>query len=180
MESGAAGCELRLSEEESSIQDDRTVDARLLELMTLHETALYRFLFVLTGEREMALDCTQDTFLRAFNNLSRGKPVNAGWLYKVAHNLAMDRFRKSKREDVAVEQLQRLPIEGFDSPERGVAMRDAFSRLTAEDRTVLYLFAVEGLSGREIAERVGISPVAVRMRVLRARERFRMLYGGTP
>jgi len=59
-------------------------------------------------------------------------------------------------------------------------MRDAFSRLTAEDRTVLYLFAVEGLSGREIAERVGISPVAVRMRVLRARERFRMLYGGTP
>jgi len=79
-----------------------------------------------------------------------------------------------------VEQLQRLPIEGFDSPERGVAMRDAFSRMTAEDRTVLYLFAVEGLSGREIAERVDISPVAVRMRVLRARERFRMLYGGTP
>jgi len=67
--------------------------------------------------------------------------VNAGWLYKVAHNLAMDRFRKSKREDAAVEQLLRLPIEGFDSPERGVAMRDAFSRMTCEDRTVLYLFA---------------------------------------
>ena len=170
----------RAREEDRPIGDDHTLDGQLVELMTAHETALYRFLFVLTGDREAALDCTQDTFLRAYNNLTKGRPVNTGWLYTVAHNLAMDRHRHARRQEAAVEQLRRLPLQGFESPERGVAIRDAFSRLAPEDRTVLYLFAVEGLSGREIGERMGISPIAVRMRVLRARERFRALYGGTP
>lgn len=171
----------RLRGEDRVIEgSEGTLDEQLVELMGRHQTPLYRFLFVLTGDREAALDCTQDTFLRAYDNLRRGKPVNAGWLYRVANNLAMDRFRRSKRRNEAVKQLAQLPVEGFPSPERGVAMRDAFARLAPDDRTVLYLFAVEGLSGREIAERLGITPVAVRMRVLRARERFRLLYGGTP
>lgn len=180
MESSWLDAERSACEEDRPIGDDSTLDDRLVELMAAHETALYRFLFVLTGDRESALDCTQDTFLRAYTHLSKGRPVNTGWLYTVAHNLAMDRHRHARRQEVAVEQLRRLPLEGFESPERGVAMRDAFSRLAPDDRTVLYLFAVEGLSGREIGERMGISPLAVRMRVLRARERFRLLYGGIP
>jgi RNA polymerase sigma-70 factor, ECF subfamily len=159
---------------------EETVADRLIALMTAHETALYRFLFVLTGEREAALDCTQDTFLRAYDNLNSGRQVNVGWLYTVARNLAMDRFRRARRQTAAVEQLQRLPMEGFPSPERGVVMRDAFAQLAPDDRTILYLFAVEGLSGREIADRLDISPIAVRMRIMRARERFRALYGGMP
>jgi RNA polymerase sigma-70 factor (ECF subfamily) len=180
MESTWLPRDVEVTEEERAIGEAESLDERLVALMHKHETALYRFLFVLTGEREAALDCTQDTFLRAYDNLSKGKGVNTGWLYTVARNLAMDRFRHAKRQDAAVEQLRRLPMKGFPSPERGVVMRDAFAHLAPDDRTVLYLFAVEGLSGREIAERLGISPMAVRMRVLRARERFRALYGGLP
>jgi hypothetical protein len=83
---------LGVHEEERAIEGREdggvsTLDEMLVALMQTHETALFRFLFVLTGDREAALDCTQDTFLRAYHNLDAGKPVNAGWLYKVAHNI---------------------------------------------------------------------------------------------
>jgi len=49
------------------------IDGRLLELMGLHERPLYRFLLVLTGNSEVALDCAQDAFVRAYEMLRKGK-----------------------------------------------------------------------------------------------------------
>ncbi len=148
--------------------------------MDCFELPIYRFLFVMLGDRETAMDCTQDTFIRAYENLRRGRPVNAGWLYTVARNRAMDHFRRSRHRQVDLERAELLPVDGVDAAEEWVAMRDAFAQLPADDRTVLYLAAIEGLPGPEIAERLGISPHAVRMRIHRARQRFRLAYGGTP
>jgi RNA polymerase sigma-70 factor (ECF subfamily) len=152
--------------------------ARLIELMEAYERPLFRFLFILAGDREVALDCAQETFVRAYENLRKGKPVNAQWLYRVARNLSTDEFRRRRRH-VEETALDGARVEGVE-PELGLAMRQAFAHLSPDDRTVLYLVAVEGRSAAEIGAVLGINPTAVRMRVSRARERFRLAYGAAP
>jgi RNA polymerase sigma factor (sigma-70 family) len=151
---------------------------QLTDLMSRYELPLFRFLFLLLGDRDTATDCTQDTFVRAYDNLRRGRPVSAGWLYKVGRNRAMDEFRRKRREGPAIDALEAFPATGEPSPEGRVAMEQAFANLPTDDRILLYLVAVEGLSGLEIAEVLGIKANAARMRICRARERFRLAYGG--
>jgi hypothetical protein len=73
-------------------------DAELVRLMNRYERSLYRFLYVLTGSQDVAMDCAQDAFVRAYDNLRRGRPVNAKWLYTVGRNRAMDEFRRKGHE----------------------------------------------------------------------------------
>lgn len=53
----------------------------LAVLMREHEAPLYRLLVVLTGDRDVALDCVQDTFTRAYEHLRQGRAVTTPWLY---------------------------------------------------------------------------------------------------
>lgn len=156
---------------------DAGIHGRLAELMDRYELPLYRFLFVLVTDRDVAQDCTQDTFVRAYENLKRGKPVTPQWLYTVARNRAMDEFRRRRREQPDIEKLEQVPVEGIAD---GAAMRQAFAHLSADDRALLYLVAVEGFKPGEIASLLGIKVTAVRTRIFRARERFRLAYGERP
>lgn len=67
-------------------EHEYTAKDRLTDLMNQYEQPLYAYLLVLAGDREVAADCLQETFLRAYQNLARGKPVNGQWLYKVARH----------------------------------------------------------------------------------------------
>ncbi len=129
------------------------------------------------GNREVALDCAQDAFVRAYEMLRKGRTVNRQWLYKVARNRAMDVFRRRRWE-----QTDLVALEGMTSagPAESVSMRQAFSLLPAEDRALLYLLAVEGLSADECAASLGTNAPAIRMRAHRARQRLRKLYEGIP
>jgi RNA polymerase sigma-70 factor (ECF subfamily) len=161
--------------EESAVRHHDAITA----LIHTHEAPLYRFLVALTANREIALDCVQDTFIRAYEHLQRGKRVNTQWLYKVARNRAIDELRRHRRETPDNEALSRIGLPATDEDMAG--LRAAFAALAPPDRAILALSAVEGLSGDEIALRLGIRHGAVRTRLHRARERFRRLYeGGTP
>jgi len=148
----------------------------LAALMREHEAPLYRLLVVLTGDRDVALDCVQDTFTRAYEHLRKGRTVTTPWLYKVGRNRAIDEFRRRKREQVDRDALYDIGIES--TAEDMVSLRQAFAALSSDDRAILSLAGIEGLSGEEIAARLGIRHGAVRTRLQRARERFRTLYGG--
>ncbi len=154
-----------------------SIDDQLVALIDRHETRLYRFLIALLGNTDAAHDCAQDTFVRAYDNLRKGKPVTAAWLYTVARNRAMDEFRHRRRERPDADALDEFPVGGgIDS----VVIRDAFAQLSPDDRTVLYLVAIEGRTPDEAAGLLGISSTAARMRVSRARQRLRLLYGSRP
>lgn len=150
-------------------------DGRLVALLDQYELLIYKFAYVRLGDRDLAMDCAQETFLRAFQNLQRGKPVNVQWLYRVARNLTTDEFRRQRRHipDTDLETVPDLQA----SPEFPAAMSQAFDQLSPDDRSLLYLVAVEGRDAVEIAEILGIRQTAVRMRLSRARERFRQAYG---
>jgi RNA polymerase sigma-70 factor (ECF subfamily) len=143
-------------------------------LVHAHERALYRYLVVMTGNREVALDAVQETFIRAYEHLQRGKSVNTQWLYKVARSRAIDEIRRHRRETSEGDALAAIGVRSEDMTD----LNAAFAALSPDDRAVLVMCALEGLSGDEIATRLGIRSGAVRTRLHRARERFRKLYEG--
>jgi RNA polymerase sigma-70 factor (ECF subfamily) len=134
-------------------------------------------LVALTDDREVALDCVQDTFTRAYEHLRQGKSVNTQWLFKVGRNRGIDELRQRKRQVSDQDALERAHAAAPTTDDL-VSLQHAFRGLLPDDRAIMTLAVTEGLSGEEIAIRLGIRAGAVRMRLLRARERFRRVYAG--
>lgn len=154
---------------------DAQIEDHLVQLMNDYERPIYSFLLTLLHDADIALDCAQDTFLRAYEHLRRGRPVTSSWLYTVARNRAMDEFRKQRRLTNDPDTLERVPVPGPD--ELGMAVQQVLQKLSPMDREVLYLFDVAGFKTDEIGDMLGVRGSAVRQRLSRARERFRLLYG---
>ena len=148
---------------------DRAAE-QLLALMDRYERPLYGFLVNLVG-RDDAADGTQETFLRAYEQLRRGQGVTKGWLYTVARHLALDQLRHAQGTRTHSEVLEEMP----EPPpsDRADLVRRTLARLAPEESEVLYLFEVDGFTTEQIAPILGISGAAVRQRLCRARARFR-------
>jgi RNA polymerase sigma-70 factor (ECF subfamily) len=157
---------------------DRQYEDQLVELMTQFERPIYNFLLTLLHDADVALDCAQDTFLRAYENLRKGRPVNAPWLYKVARNRAMDEFRRKKRLESEPEKLEHIAV--HQRTDQVLVVQAVLAQLSPSDREVLYLFDVAGFKTDEIGAMMGVRGTAIRQRLSRARERFRVLYGDEP
>lgn len=146
----------------------------LVCIMERYETRIYTFTLTLLGNSDLALDCTQDTFLRAYLHLSKGREVTGSWLYAVARNRAMDEFRRQRNVSSGD------GLEHQEAPESPTDLRmtvqSAFARLQAVDREVLYLFGIAGFRTEEIGVMLGIRGSAVRQRLYRARQHFRAIY----
>lgn len=156
---------------------DRAAFASLVER---HQQALSSYLLHLTGDREMALDLTQDAFVRAYRALRQTKPglLFKPWLYRIATNLAYDYLRRQRRFrwvplGVVDWQSHTDPIAG--AGERDLVER-TLARLRPDERAVLLLCGLEGVSYPEAATILGGSPEAIRKRFTRAKERFRHIY----
>ncbi len=154
---------------------DAQVEDQLVRLMNEHERPIYNFLLALLRDTDVALDCAQDTFLRAYEHLRCGRPVTSSWLYTVARNRAMDEFRKQRRMSNDPKSLEQVPVPG--PGELSMAVQQVLERLSPMDREVLYLFDVAGFKTDEIGDMLGVRGSAIRQRLSRARERFRLLYG---
>ncbi len=162
---------------------------------------VYALLYRLTEDREEARDLTQETFLRAFQNIDRfrGDADLKTWLYRIAVNQARNRWRwwKRRRRDATVsldasvgEQDQplsaRLRAGSASNPEletlaheREQALRAALRALSRSYREAVILRDVEGLSYEEIAATLEISVGTVKSRLSRGRLELRRRLGSS-
>jgi RNA polymerase sigma-70 factor (ECF subfamily) len=179
MSMSESASDIRISqlEHEGSRQRAACVEDDLVELMNRYERPLYAYLITMLQDEDVALDCAQDTFMRAFEHLRRGKSVNARWLYTVARNRAMDEFRRTRRIEPDAEALEHIAMTQVGVDET-VDVMTAMNKLSHRDREVLYLFEVAGFKTDEIGAMLHIRGSAVRQQLLRARERFRQLLPG--
>lgn len=159
------------------LEADCDAEDRLTQLMSDHERPIYNFLLTLLKDADVALDCSQDTFLRAYENLRKGKQVNAAWLYTVARNRAMDEFRRNRKLTNDPDELDQIAVR--ESTDQVLAVRQVMEKLSPLDREVLHLFDIAGFKTDEIGAMLGVRGSAIRQRLSRARERFRTLYGET-
>jgi RNA polymerase sigma-70 factor (ECF subfamily) len=152
-----------------------------------YKVRVYTFLLRFTADPELADDIVQDTFTKALAALpafSRDQRV-LPWLFRVAHNAAIDQLRRRSRF-----QWLRLPqLAGTrhepESADRHAAVPErehieaVLRTIVPENAAALLLHALEGYSYKEIAEIQGCSLTAVRSRIARAREAFRTEYATT-
>lgn len=146
---------------------------------------LYRIARRLTGDRGQAEDLVQETYLRALRAQERFNLEGYGirpWLLRIMHNLHMSRLQRDGRQPVAVEE-EHLEATGADRPEELPIELESFEamderlvkaldQLPGEYQAVLLMWAVEGLTYKEIAEALGVPVGTVMSRLYRARQRL--------
>lgn len=148
------------------------VDRRVRDLLDAYEAAIYRFAYLIVRDPDLAAECTQETFVRAYEHLLWGREINLNWLYVVARSRAVDELRHRKRERQVDPELQGS-IPGIAST---VEVREALDHLSPDDRAIIYLRR-QGLSTEEIAPILGVRLETARKRVTRARQRLKKLLG---
>ncbi len=143
---------------------------------------LYAFLVRHTGDPATAQDLFQETFLRVFRDRARYEPraTFATWLFTIARNLFLDSLKKPAAKPVQSEAaIQVVPdpapdaLQGLERRETDVALLHALASLPEDDRAILLLSRFEGLSYPEIAEILGTTEGAVKVRGHRALQTLR-------
>jgi RNA polymerase sigma factor (sigma-70 family) len=141
-------------------------------LLHRHKSRIYTAIYMIVKDRYEAQDLLQDTFIKAINTIKGGRYNEEGkflpWISRIAHNLAIDHFRRNKRyPEVTLEDGSRV----FDSMqfseesyETKQLLRDTKSRLRdlvmelpTEQKQVLIMRHYLELSFQEIADRTGVS-----------------------
>lgn len=144
---------------------------------------IYRYIYFRVSDDHTAEDLVSRVYLKAWENLPRyhsGNVPFVAWLYTIAHNTVIDHYR-TRREHVNLEAASTLPDHSPLPPEQceqrieNDLLREALQDLTTEQREVVTLKMLDGLSTDEIAARMRKSAGAVRalqMRGLQALARI--------
>jgi RNA polymerase sigma-70 factor (ECF subfamily) len=165
-------------------------EAACAELVAAHQRMVYGLAFNLLGNRDDALDLSQDVFLRVFRTLSsfRGQSALRTWIYRIVVNQARNRQRwwrrRHRAEQVSLDDYLRnfgdlearqdiLPDRLLASKETAAKIWQAMDRLPFEQRTALILREVDGLRYDEIAYSLDIAIGTVKSRLTRARQALR-------
>jgi RNA polymerase sigma-70 factor (ECF subfamily) len=143
----------------------------LAEAYDQYAPAMYRYAYRLTGHAETAQEIASDTFCRLLVALKNGGGPNqhlSAWLYRVAHNLVVDFYRRQPAQgpeslddvpEVAVPGLHEERVLGREEADR---VRDALRLLTPLQQQVVALHFLEGLDNEDVAQCVERSVGAVK------------------
>lgn len=148
------------------------VDAYNL-LVSRWEKRIFNYLLRLVGNREDAMDLSQDTFLKAYQNLPKlDDPQRfAPWLFRIAHNEAYSLLRKPRH--AGEPQDPKPPAMGFGQllpMETSLALERALGKLTSEQREAVTLKVYQGFKFEEIAEILDCPASTIKSRVYTALE----------
>jgi RNA polymerase sigma-70 factor (ECF subfamily) len=131
-------------------------------------------------DRAAAEDVAQETMRRVIEALRSNRLENpdalAGFVFQTARNVCLHYSRSRRRGEAALsrfaysaaQQFEEDPLGGALGRERMEQLRTAIDRLDSRDRELLHLFYVEGLGAADVAERLGTTAGAVRVRKHRA------------
>jgi RNA polymerase sigma-70 factor (ECF subfamily) len=130
----------------------------------------------LVGHHEDARDAVQEAFLDAFRALARFDPTRPfyPWLYVLLRNRCYKLLAGRKRRQA--QPLPRAPLLARPAPEATsevAALEEALLRLSTEDRELITLKHLDGLSYEQLAERLAVLPGTVMSRLYNARQRLR-------
>lgn len=165
-------------------------EAACTELVGEHQRMVVQLAMNLLGDRDEALDLSQEVFLRVFRTIHRfrGQSSLRTWIYRIAVNQARNRHRFWRRRHRAdqVSLDQHVAVHGeFQSggeltPDRMLAQKQlaerlnhALDHLPFDQRTAIILREIDGLSYEEIAFSLGVAIGTVKSRLTRARQALR-------
>ncbi len=173
-------------------------EAAYRELIRRYQRPVFSLLYRMVGDRELAEDLTQETFIKALNALASYRPEFkfSSWIFKIANNAAIDQLRRrevptlsiegsphaSTPEAVEATALQlgdsaESPLEAVEARELGGQIEAAIARLRPEYRACILLRHVEGCAYEEIARILNLPLGTVKTYIHRARHELRQALG---
>jgi RNA polymerase sigma-70 factor (ECF subfamily) len=163
-------------------------DTRAFEvLLRRYEPLVFRTAARYLRNEQDAEEACQDVFLRVFHGLPRFEERSAfrTWLFRIVANVCAARFARLKKQaakqaeflTAASRQMMRMPepVAGELEPIRGT-VGEGLEMLPPDDRQILILRHISELSLEELAETLGISVSAAKMRLYRAERRLALAY----
>ncbi len=153
--------EISLEEEADLVRRAAAGEAQAFaRLYDAHIDDLYRFIFYRVSHQQTAEDLTSQLFIKAWDNLgryeSRGVRFSA-WLYQIARNMVIDHYR-TRKETVALEPIATMKPDPSANVSKqierkleGEWVRGMLEHLTEDQREVLTLKFINGLSTKEVA-----------------------------
>lgn len=171
--------------EQLPVPQARAGDAEAWEaLFRRYQLPLYVYVFELVHDEQAALDIVQETFIKAVRHIGslREDARFGGWLFGIAHQQCVQRWRKQTREEGALEEISAAAPE-FDAGPDDVLLRredeEIFMCLVNElpppQRSVLLLHFIEEFSIEQMAEITGAAPGTVKSRLHYAKKAVRKL-----
>lgn len=144
------------------------------ELVKKYQSPLRGFFRKMCGDVNLADDLAQETFLKAYRGLSsyQGQSQFITWLFAIAKNAFYEHLRKS--ETFAEELPETSKENGAESAQDlNMDLARCMLKLAAEDRMILTLSYMEGLSQTEVAELMNLPLGTVKTNALRAKEKLK-------
>jgi RNA polymerase sigma-70 factor (ECF subfamily) len=188
-----AGCEGGLDEtdEKLMLRAGKGDKGAFDEIVRRYASKMVNLAYRITGDRELAEDIGQETFLRAYRSAARYKEISkfSTWLHTIAINLCRNELRRRKfrmyslegmaerdevgkiRVDIADEKS--TPDREAERKELGELIKEAVEELPEKFKTPLVLRDMQGLSYEEIGKMLDLPEGTVKSRINRARLRVK-------
>jgi RNA polymerase sigma-70 factor (ECF subfamily) len=157
--------------EDNLIRRAQSLDpGALAELYDRHFDGIYRYLYTRLRHQADAEDLTEQVFLKMVDSIERYRPSGvafSSWLYRIAHNLLVDRYRRSSRDAVELSTELRDsrpsadPVIMAQNSEDRRRLMQAIERLTAEQQQVITMRFIDNLEVEEIARLTHRRPGAI-------------------
>ena len=156
------------------------------ELMLRNQGKIYNLGLKLLRNKEDAADLLQETFIKAYENLSqfRGKSAFSTWLYRIATNFAFMKLRKNKKKTVSLDEIEKVsknlyrkqipdwsknPHAHLKNIELRDLLKNTIESLPPKYKTVFILHDIEELPMAKVGEILSLSIPAVKSRIHRSR-----------
>jgi RNA polymerase sigma-70 factor (ECF subfamily) len=147
------------------------------ELVQRYQQGLFRYVYAIVKDADMAEDIAQDTFIKAYDSLASYKPDFAfsTWLYRIGHNRALNAIKAQQTLMLDDDEVAQIPATESNTQaieDREAAVRAAVERLPLKYRTVIVLHYWQKKSYEEIAEIQGVPLNTIKTWIRRAKERL--------
>jgi RNA polymerase sigma-70 factor (ECF subfamily) len=162
------------------------------EIVARYKDGVYNYIWRMISDRDDVDDLAQEVFVRAFGSIKKFRQESnlRTWLYRIASNICIDKYRRSGPEKALKVPLEREmgddswePIElpdssfdpsrMFDQTELRKEIDNALLRLPEKLRSVIVLYDIEGMAYDEIAETLDCPLGTVKSRLFKARMQLR-------
>jgi RNA polymerase sigma-70 factor (ECF subfamily) len=157
-------------------------EAAFEQLVLRHQRYVFNLAYRVLGDYAEAEDMTQEAFVRVWRGLSgfRGQAQFTTWLYRIVHNLCLNRLPGLRRELLQAKPLEEVvadpspsPTDLFDTRERLAFLHAQLDRLPEKYRLVLTLRYLQHLSYAEVAAALDMPMGTVKTHIHRARRLLR-------
>lgn len=139
------------------------------------EKPMYIYCYHMLKNKEEAEDALQEIFIKVYEQIHKYRPnmTFSAWLYKIAYNYSLNQIRSKKRWFRFIDRYK------YDQPETSThqidsqtTLKDFLNLLTAEERHILVLRAIQRYNFNEISEIMNMKPATVRKKYERLRKKL--------